>query len=202
MTFEAPHIDYAGISPVIALTAGHVVVLVGGLLASGRAQRIVVSILGFGTLAAAAGLCIWQWGESKDLVAGALRLDDLALAVTLIAITAAAFCIPLSWREESVERPLGPTGHGEFQALLICSVLGMTLIAQAQNLIAFFVALELLSIPLYVLCGAELRRRSSLESGLKYLIIGSLGSRRSQWPPWPRTRTRVRRAASPIRASR
>ena len=88
MTFEAPHIDYAGISPVIALTAGLVVVLVGGCWRAG-AQRIVVSILGFGTLAAAAGLCIWQWGESKDLVAGALRLDDLALAVTLIAIAAA-----------------------------------------------------------------------------------------------------------------
>ena len=50
------------------------------------------------------------------------------------------------------------------------------MIAQAQNLIAFFVALELLSIPLYVLCGAALRRTSSIESGLKYLIIGSLGS--------------------------
>ncbi len=59
---------------------------------------------------------------------------------------------------------------------MICSVLGMTLIAQAQNLIAFFVALELLSIPLYVLCGSAIRREKSLESGLKYLIIGSLGS--------------------------
>ena len=52
----------------------------------------------------------------------------------------------------------------------------MVLLAQAQNLISFFVALELLSIPLYVLCGANLRRAESLESGLKYLIIGSLGS--------------------------
>ena len=59
---------------------------------------------------------------------------------------------------------------------MICSVLGMTLISQAQNLIAFFVAIELLSIPLYVLCGAALRKQASLESGLKYLIIGSLGS--------------------------
>ena len=41
-----------------------------GCSASGARQRIVVSILGLGTLAAAAGLCIWQWGESKDLVAG------------------------------------------------------------------------------------------------------------------------------------
>ncbi len=175
MTFTAPEIDYAGISPVIALTAGVVVTLLAGLI-GGRRQRLVVSAFGLGTLAIAAGLCIWQWGESKDLVAGALRLDDLALSVTLIAIASAAFCIPLSWREQSVERPLGPAGHGEFQSLLLCSVLGMTLIAQAQNLIAFFVAIELLSIPLYVLCGSALRRESSLESGLKYLIIGSLGS--------------------------
>ncbi len=176
MTFTAPEIDYAGISPVIALTAGLVIVLVGGLFGGPRTQRIVVSILGLGTLAAAAGLLIWQWGDPKDLVAGALRLDDLAIAASLIAIVVAAFCIPLSWREQAFDRPLGPSGHGEFQALLICSVLGMTLIAQAQNLIAFFVALELLSIPLYVLCGSALRREASLESGLKYLIIGSLGS--------------------------
>ena len=157
MTFTAPEIDYAGISPVIALTAGLVLTLLAGLI-GGTRQRLVVSLFGLGTLAVTAGLCIWQWGESKDLVAGALRLDDLALSVTLIAIAAAAFCIPLSWREESVDRPLGPAGHGEFQALLLCSVLGMTLIAQAQNLIAFFVAIELLSIPLYVLCGSALRR--------------------------------------------
>jgi NADH-quinone oxidoreductase subunit N len=176
MTFEAPEIDYAGLSPVIALTAGLVLVLVAGLFGSARRQRMIVSFFGLATLAAAAGLCIWQWGEAKDLVAGALRIDDLAIAATLIAIVSAAFCVPLSWREESVERPLGPSGHGEFQALLLCSVLGMTLIAQAQNLISFFVALELLSIPLYVLCGSALRREQSLESGLKYLIIGSLGS--------------------------
>jgi NADH-quinone oxidoreductase subunit N len=52
----------------------------------------------------------------------------------------------------------------------------MTLIAQAQNLVAFFVALELLSIPLYVLCASARRQERSLESGLKYLIIGSIGS--------------------------
>jgi NADH-quinone oxidoreductase subunit N len=177
MTFEAPDIDYAGLSPVIALTAGLVLVLIAGLFGgTPRTRRIVVSVVALGTLAAAAGLCIWQWGEEKDLVAGALRVDELGLAGALIAIGSAAFCIPLSWREPSVERAVGPTGHAEFQALLICSVLGMTLIAQAQNLVAFFVALELLSIPLYVLCGSALRRERSLESGLKYLIIGSLGS--------------------------
>jgi NADH-quinone oxidoreductase subunit N len=176
MSFEAPHIDYGGLSPVLALTAGLVVILMAGVLTSGARQRLVVSGLSFITLAAAAGLCIWQWGEGKDLVAGALRLDDLGLAGSLIAISSAAFCIPLSWREEAADRADGPGGHAEFQALLVCSVLGMVLLAQAQNLITFFVSLELLSVPLYVLCGSARRRRESLESGLKYLIIGSLGS--------------------------
>jgi NADH-quinone oxidoreductase subunit N len=174
MSFSAPDIDYAGISPVIALTAGICVVLLAGLV--GRAQRVVVSALSFVTLAVAAGLCIWQWGEAKDLVAGALRLDDLALAVSLICIGSAAFCIPLSWREPAAERPGEEPRHGEFQALLLSSVLGMVLLAQAQNLVSFFVAFELLSVPLYVLCGSALRRPDSLESGLKYLIVGSLGS--------------------------
>ncbi len=174
--FNAPHIDYAGLSPVIALTAGIVVVLAGAVMSSKR-ERALVSTLSLLTLAAAAGLCIWQWGETpKDLVAGALRMDGLGLAATLIAIFSAAFVIPLSWGEESIENPAGAGGHGEFQALLLSSVLGMTLLAQAQNLIAAFVALELLSVPLYALCGSALRREKSLESGLKYLIVGSLGS--------------------------
>ncbi len=174
--FTAPHIDYAGLSPVIALTAGIVLVLAGAVL-SGRHERAVVSTLSLLTLATAGGLCIWQWGDApEDLVSGALRQDGLGLAAALIAIFAAAFVIPLSWQEESVQDSTGAAGHGEFQALLLSSVLGMTLLAQAQNLIAAFVALELLSVPLYALCGSALRREKSLEAGLKYLIVGSLGS--------------------------
>ena len=175
MTFTAPHIDYAGLSPVIALSAGIVVVLLAGVL-SGRHQKLVVSALSLTSLATAAGLCIWQWGTREDLVSGALRLDELGLAAALIAMFAAAVCIPMSWRDPAAAPPDLEPRHGDFQALLLASVLGMTLLAQAQNLIAFFVALELLSVPLYVLCGSAIHRATSLESGLKYLIVGSLGS--------------------------
>jgi NADH-quinone oxidoreductase subunit N len=175
--FTAPHLDYAGLSPIIALSAGFCAVLVGGLFASGTRQRVVVSVLSLATLAATAGLCIWQWTSGPEaLVAGALRLDDLGLAATLIAIFAAAYAIPLSWHEPALEHPSGPAGHAEFHALLLGSVLGMTILAQAQNVIALFIGLELLSIPLYVLCGSAIRRARSLEAGLKYLIVGSLGS--------------------------
>jgi len=175
VTFTAPHVNYAGMSPVIALTAGIVVVLMAGVLTS-RRQWVVVSALSLTTLATAAGLAIWQWGTREDLVSGALRLDELGLAAALIAMFAAAVCIPMSWRDPAAAPLDEEPRHGDFQSLLLASVLGMTLLAQAQNLIVFFVALELLSVPLYVLCGSAVHRSSSLESGLKYLIVGSLGS--------------------------
>src|SRR5688572_14686047 len=99
MNFQAPEIDYAGISPLIALTAGLVLILVTAVF-SGRHQRLAVSIVSLATLGVTAGLCIWQLGEAKDLVAGALRMDDLAMIASLICIACAAFVIPLSWREE------------------------------------------------------------------------------------------------------
>ena len=52
----------------------------------------------------------------------------------------------------------------------------MVILSQAQNLVSFFIGLELLSIPLYVMCASAIRRERSLESGLKYLVIGSVGS--------------------------
>ena len=168
MSFQAPDIDYAGLSPVIALTAGLCVVLLAGLIGRER-QRWVVSGLAIVVLATAAGLLVWQWGEDKDLVEGAIRLDDLAIAISLMVVTAASFAVPLLLREPAAEER-----HGDILALLLCSTLGMVLLAQAQNLISLFVSLELLSVPLYVMCGSALRRASSLESGLKYLIVGSV----------------------------
>jgi NADH-quinone oxidoreductase subunit N len=169
MNFNEPVIDYAGISPIIALTVGICVVLLSAVFKPTKRLAPGLTLL---TLASAAGLLIWQWGESKSLITGALRLDDLAISISLIAILTAAACVLFSLRERAVEE----AGSGEYHALLLGSVLGMVLLAQAQNLVTFFVALETLSIPLYILCATNLRREGSLESGLKYLIVGSVGS--------------------------
>ena len=169
MTFHEPQIDYAGIAPLIALTAGICVALLSAVIGP---LRRAAPALTLATLAATAGLLIWRWGESEELIEGALRIDELAIAIALIAILTAAVCVLLSLGEPAA----GEAGGGEYHALLLGSVLGMTLLAQATNLVTFFVAFETLSIPLYVLCAARLRREGSLESGLKYLIVGSLGS--------------------------
>ncbi|MBS1861988.1 MAG: NADH-quinone oxidoreductase subunit N [Actinobacteria bacterium] len=167
--FNAPHVDYAGIAPVIALTVGLVVILMSGVFETTRRWAPGLAVI---TLAAAAGLLIWKWGENLSLVAGALRVDDLAISISLIAIATAFAAILLSIRERAAEE----AGYGEYYALLIGSVLGMVLLSEAENLVTFFVAIETLSIPLYILCATNLRREGSLESGLKYLIVGSLGS--------------------------
>jgi NADH-quinone oxidoreductase subunit N len=158
MSFNAPHIDYSGLSPVIALTAGLVIVLMVGLIP--RLGRFAMAYLTIAVLAVTAARCIIEWGSSEDLVSGALRLDAFGLAACLIACLAATIAVVLAIREPAAEE----AGFGAFYALLLGSVLGMTLIAQAQNLIAFFVALELLSIPLYVLCGSHRTRPGMLSS--------------------------------------
>src|ERR1700759_57068 len=167
--FVAPHVDYAGLAPVIALTVGLVVILMSGVFGPTKRWAPGLAVI---TLGATAGLLLWHWNEDLSLVSGALRVDNLAISISLIAIASAFTTILLSIRERAADQ----AGQAEYYALLIGSVLGMVLLAEAENLVPFFVALETLSIPLYILCATNLRREGSLESGLKYLIVGSLGS--------------------------
>jgi NADH-quinone oxidoreductase subunit N len=169
---KGPHVDFAGFSPLIALFGGVVLVLLVGLLGSRFARSQVVPALSLIALGAALGLTIWQWNAQKSILSGALRVDDLALVLNMILITGGACAVLLSWRSRAAHQ----AAHGEFHALLLTSIAGMALLGAAQNTVALFVGLELLSIPLYVLCATELRREHSLESGLKYLIVGSVGS--------------------------
>ncbi len=66
--------------------------------------------------------------------------------------------------------------HGEFYALLLASLLGMMMLGAATNLIILFLALELMSIPIYALAGFQRASLRSNESALKYFIIGSFAS--------------------------
>jgi NADH-quinone oxidoreductase subunit N len=169
---KGPHVDFGGLSPLIALLGGATIVLLFGLLGSRWVRTQLVPALSVGALGAALGLTIWQWGAEKSIVSGALRIDGLSLALNLILIAGGACSVLLAWRSRAAEE----AAHGEFHAMLLTSLGGMSLLAAAQNTVALFVGLELLSIPLYVLCATELKREHSLESGLKYLIVGSVGS--------------------------
>lgn len=171
-TAKIPEIDWAGLSPFIALIGGSILVLMLGLFRARPIREHLVPLAAVAAIGAALGLTIWQWGETGDLVASAMRLDDLTLAMTGLFCVIGIATVLLSWRHVAPRE----AAHGEYYALLLASLSGMVLLAGANDLIALFLGLELLSIPLYVLCATEMRREGSLESGLKYLIIGSVGS--------------------------
>ncbi|MCW1967351.1 MAG: NADH-quinone oxidoreductase subunit N [Anaerolineae bacterium] len=66
--------------------------------------------------------------------------------------------------------------RGEFFVLMLFSIGGMMLMAHAANLVTIFVALEMFSIPLYILCGIARPRLDSEESSLKYFLLGAFAS--------------------------
>jgi NADH-quinone oxidoreductase subunit N len=171
---QAPHVDYEALSPLLAVAGGSIVVLMAGLLPQRVVQRVVLPALTIAALLAAIGLTIWIWepGGVKPIIEGALSVDTLGLGISILFYLAGIVTVLISLRSAAVRE----AGRGEYLALLLGSIAGMVVLAEAQNLVTLFVGIELLSIPLYVLCATELRRRTSLEAGLKYLVIGSVGS--------------------------
>jgi len=169
---KAPDIAWGPLSPLIAVLGGALIVLMLGLLRSRLARETLVPALSIASLAIAFGLGVWQWGERADVIAGALRVDELTLMLTFIFCIAGIATVLLSWRHTAPRE----AAHGEYYALVLTSIAGMIVLVAAQNLVTLFLGFELLSIPLYVLCATEMRRATSLESGLKYLIVGSVGS--------------------------
>jgi NADH-quinone oxidoreductase subunit N len=171
-TLKGPHVDFAALGPIEALLVGSVVVLMLGLLRSRQIRHQAIPAVTLVTLAVTIGLAIWQWHDDKSVVAGAMSIDRLSLVLTLVIASAGIAATLLSWRALAPRE----AAHGEYYALLLGSMAGMLVLIAATNLVTLFVGLELLSIPLYVLCATELHRASSLEAGLKYLVVGSVGS--------------------------
>ena len=169
---RGPHIDWASLSPLIVLAGGALLVLLVGLLRSAFIREKVVPVLSIAAFGGAIGCEIARFHHPATIVSGALRIDDLALIIDLICAVSAIATVLMSVQSRAPHE----AGHGEYHSLLLFSALGMAILVSSVDIITLFIGIELLSIPLYVLCASEHRREGSLESGLKYLVIGSVGS--------------------------
>jgi NADH-quinone oxidoreductase subunit N len=171
---QAPDIDYRELSPLFALVGGSVIVLMVGLLSSRVVRTVIVPVLTVVALLTAIGLTIWIWepGNRGPILEGALGVDTLTLGMSMLFYVAGLVTIVLSLRSLAPEQ----AGHGEYHSLLLGTIAGMVVLAGSESLMTLFIGFELLSIPLYVLCATHLHRRTSLEAGLKYLVVGSVGS--------------------------
>lgn len=173
-----PSVDYLAISPVLVMVgAALAIVLARALLRRrGPVNEISLGISLVGVVATGV-LLGFQWNDVRDhgamnTIAGALRVDTFGvfLGVVVMAATAMALFLAASYlRREQLEGP-------EYYALLLISAAGMLMMTTANDLIVVFLALEVLSIPLYVLAAFDRRRLSSQESGIKYFVLGAFSS--------------------------
>lgn len=104
---------------------------------------------------------------------GFVRTDRIT-AISTIVIGALVIIAALISHAYLAKRDDIPSA--EFFILLLCVAAGMCAMVMANDLIAMFVALEVFSIPLYVLTAFDRRRTRSLEAGFKYFILGAVSS--------------------------
>jgi NADH-quinone oxidoreductase subunit N len=171
--------------PELTLLGGMLLVLLADLVVR-RDRGVTVKLLSVATLAAASFLaCLDPLLVGEDMqfamseaIGGAgpfshlLTYDSLAVwfrillpFITLIAMVAAFF-----------SRELRRVRMAEFCALMLATTLGMVLLAESRNLLMLFLALELISIPSYVLTGYLRRDRAGAEASLKYILVGAISA--------------------------
>jgi NADH-quinone oxidoreductase subunit N len=175
---RTPSVDWLAVSPEIALAGAAVaIVLLRSLVRRGRWVYPASLVLAFSGVTAAAALLVRQWSEVQDhgaitTIAGMLRVDGFGvfLGGVVVAATVLALLLSVSYIER--ERLEGP----EYLALILLSATGMIAMTTANDLVVVFLALEILSIPLYVLAAFDRRRLASQEAGIKYFVLGAFSS--------------------------
>ena len=172
------HIDYLAIGPEIAvIAAGLMIVLLAAVNRDRWKLDYVHLAIGLAGLAVAGFLCERQWssivdGKPYQALAGMVAVDGFAVFMKVVVLAATALALLLisgSKRREGV-------AHAEHHALVLLSASGMLMMASANDLIVVFLALEILSIALYVLAASDRRRPESQEAGLKYFVLGAFSS--------------------------
>jgi NADH-quinone oxidoreductase subunit N len=170
----APVIRWSAIAPELVLLGGAMLLLIVAVVLHGRAARNAALAIGVGCFvgAAVATGVIWDYGGgSWTVLAGQLRVDRFGDGIRIVVAVAGVLTLlaSLGWHRLEERGP-------EFVSLLLVAAAGMDLLALSASFVTLFVALELFSVTLYALCAFEVGSAASLESGFKYLVLGSVGS--------------------------
>jgi NADH-quinone oxidoreductase subunit N len=168
-----PNLDYHALAPEIVLAGAIVVILLVDLLLDERQKWATSSLAGIGLLAAFIPiLTLAVDGETRVMFGGAYVVDDFSLVLKGLFLLSAYAVVLIS--TNYVDE--GDYYEGEYYTLLLCSVLGMLMISSSRDLVSLFIALELLSIPAYMLAAWRKRDVKSNEAGMKYFLLGVFAS--------------------------
>ncbi|MEZ5382209.1 MAG: NADH-quinone oxidoreductase subunit N [Microthrixaceae bacterium] len=172
--FVNPTIDWHAIAPELVLVGVAALVILADAIFLERARPFIPGLAGLGFLAALLPVMSLATSsvEVRETFGGAFVVNDRALALKALFLITGYVVVLLSTKYVAE----GDYWESEYYALMVCSVLGMTVMASAMDLITVFIALELLSIPAYMLAGWRKRDTKSNEAGLKYYLMGVFAS--------------------------
>src|SRR5579863_6057891 len=164
--------DYVRILPELVLSIfGIVVMLLDPLVDEEKSQKTLGGIAFIGAVAAL--LSTWYMAQSPGLAfSNTIRIDAFSIFFNFLVIAIAAVVILSSFEYMAVQR----IRAGEYYALILFGVVGMSLMSSAVELVLIFIGLEISSISTYILAGFRRNEASSSESSLKYFLLGSFAT--------------------------
>jgi NADH-quinone oxidoreductase subunit N len=167
-------VEWGALWPAWLAGGGVLIVLLADLVLP-KSQRWLISWVAFVMLALATASTLWM-DMPKNGVAvfqNMISADEMSRFLAVIVLGVAALVVLAS--PDYLSR-IGIEATGEYYALIMAAATGMWLLTVAAHFMVFFVALELFSLALYILCGFLPRSVRSHESGFKYFLLSSFAS--------------------------
>ena len=162
--------SFDAIVPMLCVTAGALVVMLAEAWRE-RDERMPLGIWGIISLGGAALGLMFLWDRNASSF-NVIVADNFGIFVSLILAVVGILTILFS--SQVIERDGIPPG--EYYAILLFGIVGMMMMAMANDLLVMFVALEILSLAVYVLTGIRRDSLPGVEGGLKYFLLGSFSS--------------------------
>src|ERR1700734_354608 len=157
--------------PEIVLGIGAAALLMLGVFQTGRPGRMV-DYAAIALLAVAGIVLLLLPGGKLTGFGGSFIVDDFARFLKMLALLGSAAAILMSIDYAKRQRQQ----RFEYSVLILLSTLGMLMLISAADLIALYLGLELMSLPLYVVAASHRTVLRSTEAGLKYFVLGALSS--------------------------
>ena len=162
--------DYAAVIPIVIVTLSALAAMLAAAITR-PGERMPIAGFGHIGLVGAALASAFLWDRDTQAF-GVIRADNFALFINFVLCVVGVLTMLLS--SEVVERDNLPAG--EYYSLTLFAIVGMMMMAAANDLLVIFIALEVFSLAVYVLTGMRRASAASAEAGFKYFLLGSFSS--------------------------
>ncbi len=159
------------IIPMLCVTLAGLVVLLAEAF-RGRGEKMPIGGLAIIGLVGAGIATLLLWDSGAEDSFGVVTADKFGLFVNMVLVGVGLLTVVFS--SQTIERDRLPAG--EYYAMILFALVGMMLMAQATDLLVIFLALETMSIAVYILTGMRRDQQQSTEAAFKYFLLGAFAS--------------------------